>query len=130
MKILPMYSSKHYCRIIVFKIKGKIKFACYLTYVTEKDTHVEVNVSMSEHGEVKLRELSGKTWKRPGPCMALTVPQRTGGRHLGASEQPGGMGTVLGRATQTDGGREKELIKWERHLERQQALERSALKCL
>lgn len=106
MKILPMYSSKHYRKIIVFKIKGKIKFACYLTYVTEKDTHVEVNVSTSEHGEVKLRE-------RPGPCMALTVLQRTGGRHLGASEQPGGMGTVLGRATQTDGGREKELIKWE-----------------
>lgn len=44
--------------------------------------------------------------------MALTVPQRTGGRHLGTSEQPGGMGTVLGKAKQTDGSREKELRQW------------------
>lgn len=59
-----------------------------------------------------MRELSGKNWKWPGPCMALTVPQRTGGRHLGACEQPGGMGTVLGKAKQTDGSREKELRQW------------------
>lgn len=81
------------------------------------------------HGEVKLGELSGKTWKRPGPCMALTVPRRSGGRHLGASEQPGGMGTVLGRATQTDRQPRERADKMERHPKRQQALGLSALKC-
>lgn len=42
-----MYSSKRYRKIIVFKIKGEIKFAYYLTFVMEKDTHVREVVRWS-----------------------------------------------------------------------------------